>query len=292
MGGPFYGTTIVFTPPGRWDETTHLELTQKYRIATWSGVPTMYWRILEHPDIDRYDLTSVTAISSGGAPFPPELIRLLQERFPGVNVSQGYGASETMGAGTLSFGPLMEHHPDAVGRATPAIDIQIRDDDGNVLGEGEIGEICMRGGIIFLGYWDNPEATAAAFWPGRWYRTGDFGRIDDGVLFVESRMRDMILRGAENIYPIEIEHRLVEHPEIADAAVIGVEHRELGQEVKAFVVLAPGAELTPSEVQQWVRDGLAAYKVPAYVEFRDSLPYTATGKVMKHELESEDAASS
>lgn len=291
MGGPFYGTTIVFTPPGRWDETTHLELTQKYRIATWSGVPTMYWRILEHPDIESYDLSSVTAISSGGAPFPPELIRLLQERFPGVNVSQGYGASETMGAGTLSFGPLMEHHPDAVGRATPAIDIQIRDDDGNVLGEGEIGEICMRGGIVFLGYWDNAEATAAAFWPGRWYRTGDFGRIDDGVLFVESRMRDMILRGAENIYPIEIEHRLVEHPDIVDAAVIGVDHRELGQEVKAFVVLAAGAELAPSEVQQWVREALAPYKVPAYVEFRDSLPYTATGKVMKHELESEAAPS-
>ena len=147
MGGPFYGTAIVFTPPGRWDETTHLELTAKHRIATWTGVPTMYWRLLEHPDFDSYDLTCVTAISSGGAPFPPELIRLLQETFPGVGVSQGYGASETMGAGTLSFGPLMEHHPDAVGRATPAIDIQIRDDDGNVLGVGEVGEICIRSAV-------------------------------------------------------------------------------------------------------------------------------------------------
>jgi acyl-CoA synthetase (AMP-forming)/AMP-acid ligase II len=291
MGGPFYGTSIVFTPPGRWDETTHLELTAKHRIATWSGVPTMYWRLVEHPDIDEYDLTCLTAISSGGAPFPPELIRLLQERFPGIVVSQGYGASETMGAGTLSFGPLMEHHPDAVGRATPAIDIQIRDDDGNVLGEGEIGEICMRSAVVFLGYWDNEEATAKSFWPGRWYRTGDFGRIDDGVLFVESRMRDMILRGAENIYPIEIEHRLVEHPDIADAAVIGAPHRELGQEVKAFVVLAPGAELSAADVQRWVGETLAAHKVPAYVEFRDSLPYTATGKLMKHELEAEEAAS-
>ena len=288
MGGPFYGTSIVFTPPGRWDETTHLELTQKHRIATWTGVPTMYWRLLEHPDVDSYDLSSVTTISSGGAPFPPELIRLLQERFPGVNVSQGYGASETMGAGTLSFGPLMEHHPDAVGRATPAIDIQIRDDDGNVLGENEIGEICIRAGNVFLGYWDNPGATDAVFWPGRWYRTGDFGRIHDGVLFVESRMRDLILRGGENIYPIEIEHRLVQHPDIVDAAVIGVDHRELGQEVKAFVVLADGAELSASEVQEWVRQALAAHKVPAYVEFRDSLPYTETGKVVKTALESEE----
>jgi acyl-CoA synthetase (AMP-forming)/AMP-acid ligase II len=248
----------------------------------------MYWRLLEHPDVDRYDLTSVTAISSGGAPFPPELIRLLQERFPGVNVSQGYGASETMGAGTISYGPLMEHHPDAVGRATPAIDIQIRDDDGNVLGENEIGEICMRAGNVFLGYWDNPGATEAAFWPGRWYRTGDFGRIDDGVLFVESRMRDLILRGGENIYPIEIEHRLVQHPAIVDAAVIGVDHRELGQEVKAFVVLVDGEELRESDVQEWVREALAAHKVPAFVEFRDTLPYTETGKVMKTALESEE----
>ena len=287
MGGPFYGTSIVFTPPGRWDPVRHMELTEKHRIATWSGVPTMYWRMLEHPDFPNYDLSSLTAISSGGAPFPPELIRLLQEHFPGVGVSQGYGSSETMGAGTLSFGPLMEHHPDAVGRATPAIDIQIRDDDGNVLGEGEIGEICMRSGVVFLGYWDDEAATAKAFWPGRWYRTGDYGRIDDGVLFLESRMRDLILRGGENIYPIEIEHRLVEHPDIVDAAVIGVEHRELGQEVKAFVVLADGAELSEPEVQRWVAVALASYKVPAQVEFRDTLPYTETGKVVKTALEQE-----
>ena len=160
-----------------------------------------------------------------------------------------------------------------------------------MLGVGEVGEICIRSGTVFLGYWDDPEATATAFWPGRWYRTGDFGRIDDEVLFIESRMRDMILRGAENIYPIEIEHRLVEHPGIADAAVIGVDHRELGQEVKAFVVPAPGAELSESEVQEWVAQALARHKVPAYVEFRSELPYTATGKIMKHELETEDAAS-
>jgi acyl-CoA synthetase (AMP-forming)/AMP-acid ligase II len=288
MTGPFYGSAIVFMPPGRWDPTTHLELTARYRVASWSGVPTMYWRLLDHPDFDTYDLTCVRAVGSGGAPFPPELIRLLQERFPGVGVTNGYGASETMGSGTLSFGPLMAHHPDAVGRATPAIDIQIRDEEGKPLAEGEVGEICVRSATVFLGYWDDPEATAAAFWPGRWYRTGDFGRFEDGVMFIESRMRDMILRGGENIYPIEIEHRLVEHPAIVDAAVIGVDHRELGQEVKAFVVLAPGASpLTESEVQEWVGAALAPFKVPASVEFRDELPYTATGKVLKHELESE-----
>jgi acyl-CoA synthetase (AMP-forming)/AMP-acid ligase II len=290
MGAPFFGSSIVFMPPGRWDETLHLELTAKHRVASWSGVPTMYWRLLEHPDFESYDLTCVRSIGSGGAPFPPELIRLLQEKFPNVGVTNGYGASETMGSGTLSFGSLMEHHPDAVGHATPAIDVQIRDEEGNVLGAGEVGEICIRSGTVFLGYWDDPEATQRAFWPGRWYRTGDFGRIDDGVLFLASRMRDLILRGGENIYPIEIENRIVEHPHVVDAAVIGVDHRELGQEVKAFVVLTGGAELTASEVQQWVRDALAAYKVPAYVEFRDQLPYTETGKVLKQALETEGAS--
>jgi acyl-CoA synthetase (AMP-forming)/AMP-acid ligase II len=291
MTGPFYGAAVVFMPPGRWDPTTHLELTARHRVASWSGVPTMYWRLLDHPDFDSYDLTCVRAVGSGGAPFPPELIRLLQERFPGVGVTNGYGASETMGSGTLSFGPIMQHHPDAVGRATPAIDIQIRDEEGNPLDEGDVGEICIRSATVFLGYWDDPDATAAAFWPGRWYRTGDYGRFEDGLLFVESRMRDLILRGGENIYPIEIENRLVEHPSIVDAAVIGVAHRDLGQEVKAFVVLAPGASpLTESAVQEWVGAALAPFKVPAYVEFRDELPYTATGKVLKQELESESGS--
>jgi acyl-CoA synthetase (AMP-forming)/AMP-acid ligase II len=223
-------------------------------------------------------------VSSGGAPFPPELIRLLQERLPGVSVSNGYGASETMGSGTLSSGPIMDHHPDAVGKPPPAIDVQVRDDDGNPLGDGEVGEICIRAGTVFLGYWDNPEATAESLWPGRWYRTGDFGRIHDGLLYIESRMRDLILRGGENIYPIEIEHRLVERAGIADAAVVGVDHRELGQEVKAYVVLAPDVVLTEADVREWVAQALAPYKVPAYVELRAELPYTATGKVMKHEL--------
>jgi acyl-CoA synthetase (AMP-forming)/AMP-acid ligase II len=176
LSGPFFGTSVVFLPPGRWDPTAQLEATAKYRVANWSGVPTQYWRLLDHPDFDSYDLSCLTLVSSGGAPFPPELIRLLQERLPGISVSNGYGASETMGAGTLSSGPLMEHHPDAVGRATPAIDVQIRDDEGTVLPAGEVGEICIRSGTVVKGCWDDPEGTAEAFWPGRWYRTGDFGR--------------------------------------------------------------------------------------------------------------------
>jgi acyl-CoA synthetase (AMP-forming)/AMP-acid ligase II len=285
-----FGTTLVFPPPGRWDPLVHLELTQRYRVSSWSGVPTQYWRILEHPDFDAYDVTSVGAISSGGAPFAPELMRMLEQKMPNAVPSNGYGMTESVGAGSLLIARGNEDKLASVGGPWAGMEIQIRDEMNRVLPAGEIGEICMRGAMIFLGYWDNPEATAAVIDEDRWYHTGDYGRIADGVLWLESRIRDLVIRGGENIYPMEIEHRLVEHPDIADAAVIGVPHRELGQEVKAFVVLREGATMSASEVQEWAAAALARFKVPTYVEFRTELPYTATGKVMKHELEAQEAA--
>ena len=283
-----FGTTLVFPPPGRWDPLVHLELTQRYRVSSWSGVPTQYWRILEHPDFDAYDVTSVGAISSGGAPFAPELMRMLELKMPNAVPSNGYGMTESVGAGSLLIARGNEDKLASVGGPWAGMEIQIRDEMNRVLPEGEIGEICMRGAMIFLGYWDNPEATDAVIDDDRWYHTGDYGRIADGVLWLESRIRDLVIRGGENIYPMEIEHRLVEHPDIADAAVIGVPHRELGQEVKAFVVLRDGASMSDHDVQEWAAQALARFKVPTYVEFRTELPYTATGKVMKHELEAQD----
>jgi acyl-CoA synthetase (AMP-forming)/AMP-acid ligase II len=284
MTGPRFGATIVFPPPGRWDPGTHLELTERHRVTTWSGVPTQYWRILDHPRFPETDLTSLMTVGSGGAPFPPELSRLIKERIHDVDVSNGYGATETTGAATISSGLHARAHPDSVGTPTATLEIQVRADDGTPLGEGEVGEICVRGACVFLGYWDDPGATTRALYPDRWYRTGDYGHVLDGALYVESRREDLILRGGENIYPIEIEHRIVEHPAVADAAVVGVDDRELGQVVKAYVVVRDGAALTPAEVQQWVGEALAAFKVPAEVEFRPALPYTETGKVMKHAL--------
>jgi acyl-CoA synthetase (AMP-forming)/AMP-acid ligase II len=291
MTGARFGSTLIFPPPGRWDPGTQLQLTAERRVSAWSGVPTQFWRMLEHPDFDAFDLSSLTLVSSGGAPFPPELMRVLNEKIPTAQLSNGYGMSETMGAGTLLSGARYVTHRESVGAPYPTIEVQIRDDDRTVLPEGEVGEICLRGAVVFRGYWDDPDATAAVLDAERWYHSGDYGRIDDGVLWLESRMRDLILRGGENIYPMEIEHRLIEHPDIADAAVIGVEHRTLGQEVKAFVVLQEGASLEPAAVQEWAGQSLAPFKVPAYVEFRDSLPYTQTGKVMKHELEREQSSS-
>src|SRR5262249_46455017 len=138
---------------------------------------------------------------------------------------------------------------------------------------------------VFVGYWENEAASAEVLDAAGWYRTGDFGRIERGMLFLESRMRDLVIRGGENIYPLEVENRLIEHPEVDDAAVIGVDDPELGQEVKAFVVRSAGSELSVADVQRWAAEALAGYKVPAQVEFRDALPYTETGKVLKHLLE-------
>ena len=177
-------------------------------------------------------------------------------------MSNGYGATETTGVGTVLSGALSRARPESVGPAVPTMQLQVRDDDGTVLGEGEIGEVCIRGACVMLGYWRDPEATAKVMYPDRWYRTGDYGRIDDGVLTIDSRRQDLIIRGGENIYPIEIENRIVEHPDVVDAAVIGVDDRELGQVVKAFVVTREGASLTEPAVQEWVAAGLAGFKVP------------------------------
>jgi acyl-CoA synthetase (AMP-forming)/AMP-acid ligase II len=190
----------------------------------------------------------------------------------------------TGGATTVTGATLVEH-PDAAGRPHPTIEIQVRGPSGDVLGDGEVGEICVRAATVFRGYWEDQDATSAAFFPGRWYRSGDFGRIGDGLLFVESRRTDLIIRGGENVYPAEIEHRLVEHPDITAAAVLGAPDRELGQIPVAHVVVRDGASLSADDVRAWAARGLARFKVPVLVEFRASLPYTETGKVMKHLLE-------
>jgi acyl-CoA synthetase (AMP-forming)/AMP-acid ligase II len=285
-----FPTTLVFPAPGAWDPVTWLELTARHQVTAWSGVPTQYWRLLRHPDLASYDLSSVMSVGGGGAVFPPELVRAMHSRFPQVRLGNGYGMSETVGLGTLTGGELFITVPDSVGAAPPTVEVQIRDARGAVLPQGQTGEIFLRSPSVFLGYWNDRAATRAVLDEDRWYRTGDFGRIADGLLYLESRRRDLILRGGENVYPIEIENRLVEHPDIDDAAVIGVDHPELGQETKAFVVPRPGSPLTAQQVRAWCAAALAAYKVPAAVEFRTSLPYSQSGKLMKQELEREEKA--
>ncbi|MEO5875707.1 MAG: class I adenylate-forming enzyme family protein [Streptosporangiaceae bacterium] len=289
VNAPTFGIKMIFPEKGRWDAEKALQITERHGVTQWSGVPTHFWRMLTHPRFADYRTDQVAVIGSGGSAFAPELLRLIGEKLPGMQVTNGYGMTETTGAGTFLNGAEMDGHPASVGAAAPTMSVQVRDENDTPLPEGEVGQVHVKGAGVFLGYWRDPEATAQALTPDRWYRSGDYGRIEGGVLYLASRMRDLILRGGENIYPIEIEYRLAEHPGIADACVIGVPHQVLGQEVKAFVVAADGRDLTEQDVRDWVAGSLASFKVPAHVEFRSQLPYNATGKVLKRTLEEESA---
>jgi acyl-CoA synthetase (AMP-forming)/AMP-acid ligase II len=226
-------------------------------------------------------------INGGGAPFPPELLRLVNSRLPHASITVGYGTSETFGTGTRLSGSTLATHPASVGSVEPLCEVKIQGPGGDVLADGEIGEIHIRGPAIFLGYWNDPKGSAAALDQRRWYATGDYGHFSDGVLYLESRMRDMIIRGGENIYPIEIENRLISHPAVAEACVVGVPHVQLGQDVVAVVVLHPTAHLEADELRSWAGVQLAVFKVPRFVIFRDALPYNATGKVLKVVVEAD-----
>jgi acyl-CoA synthetase (AMP-forming)/AMP-acid ligase II len=288
------GITIVYPPPGKWQEETHLELTQRHGATIWALVPTQLWRVLDFPRLDEYDTSTVGSVGGGSAVWPPELLRRLVEKIPTARAGTafGYGSTETTGLGTtLRPGPGLEH-AESIGMVSATMRVQVRDPETDkALPEGEVGEICLRGASCFLGYWRNPEATAAALDDDRWYRTGDFGVIREGYVHLEGRRQDLIIRGGENISPIEIENRLFEHPDIAEVAIVGVDHPILGQEVVAFVVPRTVGALTEADVQQWVATALAGFKVPSRVEFRDDLPHNASGKVLKHVLASPDHAS-
>jgi acyl-CoA synthetase (AMP-forming)/AMP-acid ligase II len=272
---------------GRFDPGDVLRLIEQERVTNWSALGAMAHQVVSHPDVDRYDLSSIRNIGSGGAPTSPEIQERLRKAFPGAsgNLGLGYGLSESVTPVAMIGGDELKRYPTSVGRPAPTHQIEVRDPEGRPLPEGREGEIHIRSPYTMLGYWRNPEATAQTILPGRWLRTGDIGRFEDGRLYINSRARDLILRSAENIHPVEIEHRLEAHPWVREAAVIGVDHPELGQEVKAIVVCASGAQPDPDTLAAWVGAALAPYKVPAHWELRsEPLPRNAAGKVMKHVL--------
>ena len=269
---------------GRFDPEKVLQLTETYKITRLSGVTTQVWRIIEHPKFHEYDTSSVTAIGGGGSVWSPELLRACREALPHAErpVGVGYGLTECSGLATSASDDVLREHPESVGAAIPTCDLAIHDDDDNPLPDGEIGNVMLRGPMVTPGYWDNPEATADTIRPGGWLRTGDFGRIENGLLFLASRRTDLIIRGGENIYPVEIENRLDEHPAVREIVVLGVDHRELGQEVKAYVVPFDDAVVTTDELAAFVGETLAPHKVPTHWEIRtEPLPRNATGKILK-----------
>ena len=272
---------------GRFTPERALELIEAEQVKMWATVPTMVWRVCEHPDRHDYDTASVRSVSFGGSPSADELRRMVRETFPNVvATANAYGLTESSSVATMLSGPEADLRPGTVGRAMPVVDLKVVDGDGRELPAGQPGEVLIRGPIIMPGYWNRPDATAETVVDG-WLHTGDVGVLDDdGFLTITDRAKDMLIRGGENVYCVEIEQRLVEHPAVADAAVVGVPHPELGEEVKAVVELADGAE-DPGDaaIRQWVRDALAEFKVPTYIERWDGkLPRNASGKLLKNVL--------
>jgi acyl-CoA synthetase (AMP-forming)/AMP-acid ligase II len=259
---------------------------EQERDTVLPGPPTLLQGILDHPDRDRYDLSSLRLTITGSASVPVELIRRLQQETTFETILTGYGLTETSAVVAVCD---KDDDPETIanwcGRAVPDTEVEIVDDDGTRLPVGEPGEVVVRGYNVTPGYWDDPEATAATIDADGWLHTGDIGVMDDrGYLKITDRKKDMFIVGGFNAYPAEIENILSDDTRIAQVAVIGVPDGRLGEVGMAFVVPRPGATLTPDEVVAWSRENMANYKVPRYVEIVDELPINAGGKVMKFEL--------
>uniref|UniRef100_UPI0035CA4770 class I adenylate-forming enzyme family protein n=1 Tax=uncultured Sphingomonas sp. TaxID=158754 RepID=UPI0035CA4770 len=277
------GNTLVFMR--KWDTVRAMELIEREKVQITGGVPTIAWQILEHPDRNAYDLSSLETIAYGGAPSAPELVRRIFTEF-GALPANGWGMTETMATVTGHGAEDYLARPSSAGPAAPVADLKIMSEDGATeLPTGEVGELWARGPMIVKGYWNKPEATATTFVDG-WVRTGDLARLDDeGFLYVVDRAKDMIIRGGENIYSSEVENVLYAHPAVTDCALIGLPHRTLGEEPAAVVHLAPGAVATEVELQAWVRARLAVFKTPVAIRFVDAtLPRNANGKILKKDL--------
>jgi long-chain acyl-CoA synthetase len=269
----------------RWDADKALELIERERVTTFVGVPTQSWDLMESPNFDKYDSSSLAAIAGGGAPAPPTLVRRVDETFSTGHPAIGYGMTETNAYGPGNSGDDYLSHPSSSGRVVPIMEVEIRDDDDKPVLAGGRGEIWFKGPNIIRGYWNKPEATAEAIVDG-WLRTGDIGHLDEeDFIYVEDRATDMVLRAGENIYSAEVEAAIYEHPAVYEVAVFGVPDQRLGEQVAAAVVLKPGANLSAAELQAHVAARLAMFKVPTLVTFStDRLPRSATGKILKREL--------
>ncbi|MGF1429309.1 class I adenylate-forming enzyme family protein [Kitasatospora sp. LaBMicrA B282] len=283
------GGSAVLMP--KWDPAEALELIARHRVTLYSGVPTTALGLLEAAARAGAPLTGLTAISTGGAAAPPDLVRRIHRQFEGrVEARNGYGLTEVCGGVIANVGARYLEHPESIGRPAPAVEVRIADRAGGALPDGEVGELWLRGQAVFRGYWHDPAATAAAF-SGGWFRTGDLACRRDGEVYVVDRLKDLVIRGGENVYCVEVEGVLHDHPAVADVAVLGVPHPALGEEVAAVVRLRPGRRAAAAELRAHVAGRLAAFKVPAHVVFRaEPLPRNPTGKLLKRELRAEVCA--
>jgi acyl-CoA synthetase (AMP-forming)/AMP-acid ligase II len=277
------GATML--PQAVFDVDRVLERVAVEQVTVLPGAPTLYQSILDHPDRDRHDLSSLRVAVTGAADIPVELIRRIDHELPFSVIITGYGLTEAGTAAATSPGDDVETIATTVGRPRPGFELRIVDDQDREVPHGDAGEILLRGGSIMSHYLDDPDATEAALSADGWLRTGDLGVLDDdGHLRIVGRSKDMFIVGGFNAYPAEIENALLRHPDIQQAAVIGVPDERLGEVGMAFLVMAPGSSTSGAEIIEWARDEIANYKVPRRVEVVDELPINATGKVMKEEL--------
>ncbi len=284
MNAGFYTQSTLSLLP-RFDPGEALRIMERDNVTIFAGVPTMYWAMLNYPDANQFDLDKIASnlrlCASGGSAMPVEVMQAFEDKF-NVVILEGYGLSETSPVAT--FNRRGARKTGSVGVPVWGVSVRIVDSDDNDVPVGELGEILIRGHNIMKGYYQREAATAETMRNG-WFHSGDIGKFDeDGYIYIVDRVKEMIIRGGFNVYPREIEEVMVTHPAISLAAVLGEPHDQHGEEIKAFVILKEGAAATGEELVDWCRDNMAAYKYPRMVEIRDSLPMTATGKILKREL--------
>jgi long-chain acyl-CoA synthetase len=279
-----------------WDPERALELIEREHITTFGGVPAMVMQVIDSPNFAARDTSSVRAVAYGGAPAPPELVRRIKEHFPVGSPSNGYGLTETSSVTTMNTGDDYVRKPDSVGPPVPVVEVAVvpddflgdEPDDTVPVGPDVVGELWVKGPNVVRGYWNKPAESAASFTKG-WLHTGDVARIDEeGFVLIVDRAKDMVIRGGENVYSVEVEAAIFEHPAVADCAVIGVPHPVLGEEVGAAVVVRAGTTLSAEELTAHLKGRIATFMIPTHVWFRqEPLPRNPQGKVLKRELRQE-----
>jgi long-chain acyl-CoA synthetase len=269
----------------KWSPERALELIERERVTQFVGVPTMTIDMLESADFVGRDTASLASVGGGGAPAPPELVHRVEQSFRHGRPGIGYGMTETNAYGPQNAGDDYVRKPRSTGRAVPVVDVQVFDAEMNPLAVDEVGEICFRGPHLIRGYWNKPEATAEAIVDG-WLKSGDIGRIDEeGFVYVEDRAKDMVLRAGENIYCAEVEAVVYEFPGVHEAAVFGMPHERLGEEVACAVMPKKGCEVDAIALREHLAEHLAGFKVPTIFEVvTQPLPRNASGKIMKREI--------
>ncbi|AKU14789.1 long-chain-fatty-acid--CoA ligase [Luteipulveratus mongoliensis] len=279
------GATLTLIP--RFDPAKALEVIARDKVTIFLGVPTMYGAMLAASATVDADLSSLRTCISGGSSMPVEVMRKFEDRF-GATILEGYGLSETSPVASFNH-PHVERKAGSIGTPIEGVEMRLAGEGGAEVPAGEIGEIAIRGHLLMKGYWKRPDATAEAIRDG-WFYSGDLARLDeDGYYFIVDRSKDLIIRGGYNVYPREVEEVLYEHPDVVEAAVVGVPHDHYGEEIKAYVVLGPDATATPEDLQAFTKERVAPYKYPRTIELIEALPKGPSGKILKRELR--DAAS-